>query len=225
MLQVVGKAVFTDGVLFMVRDEKTKKVRHLSEPTLGQYIEKKMVRNASVVHRPHARAFVRLATGVQSSELGKPMPKPLNKEDAKEQEIAKKWFAEINKSDAPANASAKSAPKPKKITFPYTIDVNCTTLFASAFGLAKPLSVKACLLEEIDYNVEYFEERVIDNGCLPDALAEKIQEQGVDWEDAIISVELEDGAMAYEGYNEETGTVAASVIVTVDANKLKAQLK
>lgn len=100
MFKVVGKVVYKDGVLFHVCDGRTSKHRVVSEPTLGELIEKGMVMGATTVHKTGSRPFVRLSPGIASKESDDNMPTFEDATSKKEVDRAKKWA--LAKSDASA---------------------------------------------------------------------------------------------------------------------------
>ena len=109
MLKVLAKAIYTDGSLFQVKDDRTGEVRLLSEPSLGKYTEAKRVSNASVVHREGARTFVRLASGVPTKEVATAIPQFKSDYDNEEAVRAKKWFILTNAKPSNADVGASVA--------------------------------------------------------------------------------------------------------------------
>jgi hypothetical protein len=73
-IKVLGKCSYTNGALFQVCGQRGDDKRLVSTPTLARLINEKRISNATIVRGGATKQFIRLASGVPSKEVDKPIP-------------------------------------------------------------------------------------------------------------------------------------------------------
>ncbi len=110
-IKVLGKCSYTNGVLFQVCGQKGNDKRLVSAPTLARLINEKRISNATIVRGGATKQFIRLASGVPSKEVDKPIPTNApDKMTQNEVQYAKAWAIAEQQNPSPILDNAFMSP-------------------------------------------------------------------------------------------------------------------
>lgn len=115
-IKVLGKCTYTNGILFQVCGQRGDGKRLVSAPTLARLINEKRISNATIVRGGATKQFIRLASGVPSKEVDKPIP--MNAPDKMTQneiQYARAWAIAEQQNPSPTLDNAFMSPVFKKV--------------------------------------------------------------------------------------------------------------